>query len=492
MNNFRKPILIITLLILVIAKPSECKTTSWERFARDLTKISDLHLYLPLTKSALKDAKNLTISKAEAIYLTVEALGLGFEASLLQNIPSPPLNEFSLSLVGAINLATLMNPPLMDKRWLNPKTLKTGLEEKEAKALIERALNIKRNGGKLRFNKKVDKDLELFFERTINPNLYICYAKFNPRSKTLKLGIELAGGQVQTRERLSEICKRKNALLGINGGFFKADGEPVGALMIDGILISEPTLERGCFGWNERGKFIFGRVKWEGALESQESRLTIRLNGLNRKPLKDDEIILYTSFYGDYLETNKEGVTVVVREGKVSLIKESGKEVIPKDGFIVVGYGNGGNLLRNLIMNERVAVKAYLIPEKANPLWREITFLIQGGPTLIENGKAVNYDENFNENLINKKHPRTIIGETQDGNLILMVIDGRKPDHSDGLTIEELKGLLKSMGLRNALNLDGGGSTTLYFNGQLYNIPSDGKEREISYALLILKEGEVR
>ncbi|MBC7239143.1 MAG: phosphodiester glycosidase family protein, partial [Chloroflexi bacterium] len=83
-------------------------------------------------------------------------------------------------------------------------------------------------------------------------------------------------------------------------------------------------------------------------------------------------------------------------------------------------------------------------------------------------------------------HPRTIIGETQDGKLLLMVVDGRNPIRGEGLTIEELKTILKKLKLKNALNLDGGGSTTLYLKGKLYNMPSDGKEREISYALVIL------
>lgn len=485
----RLPLIIALLIILISESSSQSKPITWHQFTKDLLAVSNLHLNLPLTKSALKDAKNSPISKAEALYLVIEALGLGFEAGLLQDANLINDKELPKPIIGALNLVSLINPPLVEnKRWMNPKVLRGKLDTIEAKALIERALSLKTKGGRIRFSKRVNKDLELHWERTLNPNLYVCYAKFNPKSKSLRLEIELAGNQVQNREKLSDICKRKNAILGINGGFFKIDGEPVGALMIDGVLISEPTLQRGCFGWNERGKFIFGKTEWEGALESQESRLVIKIDGLNRKPV-GDELILYTSFYGDYVDTKGNGTVVTVRKGGISSLRESSeREPIPNDGFIVIGYGEKGRYLSNLVIGERLAVKAFLIPEKASPIWREVRFLIQGGPTLIYDGKITNYDENFNESLLNKKHPRTIIGETDDGNLILMVIDGRNPNHSEGLTIEELKMLLKNMGLKNALNLDGGGSSTFYFNGRLYNTPSDGKEREISYALILLKD----
>ncbi|MCX8127818.1 MAG: phosphodiester glycosidase family protein [Synergistetes bacterium] len=486
--------LIITLFVLLnlITTPIHSKPIPWNKFVRELSVISNLHTNLALTKSALKDFKNNPITRAEALLLTIEALGLSFEANLLQEVDLNELDELHPSLRGAVNLSILMKPPLIGPTKVpSIKWLKGNLDEKEAKSLIERALHLKNTGGKVSFKKKIDKDLELYWERSLNPNLYISYLKFNPQSDSLKLGIELAGSQVQNKERLSDICRRMNAIAGINGGFFKSDGEPVGALMIDGVLISEPLPNRGCFGWSNKGKFIFGKVSWEGSIRSQNG-LTITIDGLNRKPNKDEELIVYTPFYGEILDLGKESTIATIRGERVYEVKRSQIEVIPKDGFIIVGYGERGNILYQLQIGEKVSVKAYLIPEKKSPIWREVSFLIQGGPTLIENGEIVNDDEGFNHNLINKKHPRTIIGETRSGHIILMVIDGRNPIRSEGLTVEELKIMLKNLGLKNALNLDGGGSTTLYLQGKLYNTPSDGKEREISYALLILnkKKGE--
>ncbi|KUK13504.1 MAG: Putative periplasmic protein (DUF2233), partial [bacterium 42_11] len=385
----------------------------------------------------------------------------------------------------AIKLSFYMEPPLFEPSKLKSiQWLKGNLTEKEAKALIQKAFYIKNREGKVSFKEQINEDLELYWERNLNPNFYMAYLKFNPKSNKLTLRVGLAGNQVQNRERLSDICARLNAIGGINGGFFKADGDPVGALMIDGFLISEPFQNRGCFGWNEKGDFIFGRVSWEGMLETQ-SGIVLSIDGLNRKP-SGEEIIIYTPFYGEYLKLETETKIAIIRNWKVTEIKNGHQEFIPQDGFIVVGYGEKEREIESLRIGEQVSLKAYLIPEKKDTKWRKITFLIQGGPMLIENGEIVNQDEGFSEELLNKKHPRTIIGETQDGKLLLMVVDGRNPIRGEGLTIEELKTILKKLKLKNALNLDGGGSTTLYLKGKLYNMPSDGKEREISYALVIL------
>lgn len=488
-----KKALIVTLIIIAFFSPTAClyaKPITWDRFTTDLLVISKLHLDLPLTKSALKGARNYPISRAEAIYLLVGSLGLNFEANLLKNVSSiPQIKKCPYFLRGAINLAMFSKPPIINKKLVNLKWLKGSLSESEAKTLIRRALFLRKNGLKIEWTEKISKDLVLHWERKLDPPLYICYLKLNLRSKNLKLIPELAGTHVQDKEKLSEMCKRKKAIAGINGGFFAPDGDPIGALMIDGVLISEPFPHRGCFGWNDHGEFVFGIVDWEGELRSN-SGIVVPIDGLNRKPI-GNEVILYTPFYGEKVDLKKGGVEVVVRNWEVSLVRESGEHYIPRDGFIIAGYGEKEGLLSRLRKGERIEIHAYLMPTEKKTIWRRITYLIQGGPTLIKNYKIVNYDENFKESFLEKKHPRTIIGETRNGDLILMIVDGRNAYHSEGLTIHELKELLASMKIKNALNLDGGGSTCICFNNQLYNLPSDsGKERKISYGLLILPKNE--
>jgi len=63
---------------------------------------------------------------------------------------------------------------------------------------------------------------------------------------------------------------------------------------------------------------------------------------------------------------------------------------------------------------------------------------------------------------------------------VLLVVDGRRPDYSEGMSLPELQDLFLDLGVQTAFNLDGGGSTTLYFSGEIINTPSDRRERSVS------------
>lgn len=101
---------------------------------------------------------------------------------------------------------------------------------------------------------------------------------------------------------------------------------------------------------------------------------------------------------------------------------------------------------------------------------------VAGGPVLIQDGQiriANNEEIRFPGNQINDKHPRTAMGYTADGYLIIMVVEGRNPGIADGVSLIQLARLLQSAGCWEALNLDGGGSSTLLINGKETIKPSD-------------------
>ena len=101
---------------------------------------------------------------------------------------------------------------------------------------------------------------------------------------------------------------------------------------------------------------------------------------------------------------------------------------------------------------------------------------IGGGPVLIQNGqiKITNEEElKFTGKAINDKHPRTCMGYTADGNLIVMVIQGRFPGIAEGVTLEQEAKLLIGLGCIEALNLDGGGSSCMLINGKETITPSE-------------------
>jgi len=117
-----------------------------------------------------------------------------------------------------------------------------------------------------------------------------------------------------------------------------------------------------------------------------------------------------------------------------------------------------------------------------------IRHLLSGGPLLVEDGLPV--DQAVQEGLwgsVLRPAPRTAVGVTDAGKLLLVEVDGREQDYSEGLTLEELSYLMIDLGSVKAVALDGGGSSEMVVKGKVVNHPSDDKERPISYGLVILQ-----
>ncbi len=111
--------------------------------------------------------------------------------------------------------------------------------------------------------------------------------------------------------------------------------------------------------------------------------------------------------------------------------------------------------------------------------------ILQGAsflPTLLQGGQKLPIPAEW----ARKKHPRTLIGHFSNGDLLFIVIDGRRKGWSEGVTLEEAQNKLLDFKVRDAYNLDGGGSSVFYYNGKVLNRPSDGKERPVSTNIVIL------
>lgn len=101
---------------------------------------------------------------------------------------------------------------------------------------------------------------------------------------------------------------------------------------------------------------------------------------------------------------------------------------------------------------------------------------VSGGPVLVQNGKVMvtnNEEWKFAGKAINDKHPRTAMGYTADGRIIILVVEGRAPGRAEGTTLTQTAEMLVSIGCVEALNLDGGGSSCLLVNGKETIRPSD-------------------
>lgn len=120
-------------------------------------------------------------------------------------------------------------------------------------------------------------------------------------------------------------------------------------------------------------------------------------------------------------------------------------------------------------------------------VWSTCSF----GPSLVDGGAViagidqVEVDTNFGNHSIQGYQPRTAIGWVDDAHYVMVVVDGRDEGYSRGVTLPELAGIMVSLGCQCAYNLDGGGSSAMYFNGEIVNRPSNGGERATSDILYI-------
>ena len=120
-------------------------------------------------------------------------------------------------------------------------------------------------------------------------------------------------------------------------------------------------------------------------------------------------------------------------------------------------------------------------------VWNTLSF----GPAILEGGSVVagieevEIDTNFGNHSIQGEHPRTAVGIIDATHLVFVVVDGRDPGTSRGVTLTELAEIMQGLGADTAYNLDGGGSSTMYFNGEVITRPSNGGERGTSDILYV-------
>jgi len=123
---------------------------------------------------------------------------------------------------------------------------------------------------------------------------------------------------------------------------------------------------------------------------------------------------------------------------------------------------------------------------KAPGNWDEVAHALACGPTLAVNGK-VQIGDLYNHS--NDRHPRTAIGIARSGRIVLVTVDGRSSDAA-GMSFDELAKLMLELGCESAINLDGGGSTTMWLKGDgIVNRPSDkAGERPVGNAVLVMAQ----
>ncbi len=308
----------------------------------------------------------------------------------------------------------------------------------------------------------------------------------------------LSNESVVRRETVSAMQRRiatQGTVVGVNGDLFAwADGRPSGILLRDGVLVSPPNGQRSSAGISLDGTLDVRRVKFFGTWRGGGQRRA--LNEFNKAPGKNG-IALFTSDYGASTPRIAGSYAVVLSgfpastpntdiTSTVASVSQNGSVGIAPGTAVLVARGIAATKLQaEAPVGATVALRLIL-----QPGWDTVGDAIGGGPVLVRRGRPVyRANEAFETSLLAPRHPRTAVGQTADGRILLVAVDGRQSGYSVGMTTFEMAQTLVRLGAVRGMQLDGGGSTTLAFEGTILNRPSDKTERPISTALMLFYYG---
>ena len=258
--------------------------------------------------------------------------------------------------------------------------------------------------------------------------------------------------------------EEENIIAAINGDFFNGtsvNGNTIGLSIKDGKLLTTTYYENetkdtfASFILDDENEAWFDYFTHKITLKNKKNDKELLIAEYNKVSTNYEYPVLYTSDWGTNSYGSKLGLTeMLVVDGKVKEIRENDEPFeIPEDGFVIATYGETA---KQMIEDFKKGNKIELDIEMDLDI-EAVKMAVSGGALLLENGEI---PEKFTAN-ITGANPRTAIGTSKDGNtLYLITVDGRQSS-SIGMTQTELAEFLKEKGIYNAMNLDGGGSTTM-------------------------------
>ncbi len=293
-------------------------------------------------------------------------------------------------------------------------------------------------------------------------------------------------------------------LAGVNGDFYQRDrayaGDPRGLQIVGGEVISAP-IGGAAFWIDAAGQARGGHVQSQFAVRWPDGTSTAI--GLN-EDRSDVRAVLYTAAVGASTCTETNGVELVleaasggawprlaVGEGYKARVREvrEGRDTAITNGAMVLSLGAG----LAATMPRVQAGDVIGISTATQPDLRGVRTALSGGPVLLHEGRRQKWealvrstDTNYSTRSMSERHPRSAVG-WDDRYVYLVQVDGRQQKLSIGMTLKELAAFMARLGCREAVNLDGGGSATIWCNGKVVNSPCDKREREIANALVVVR-----
>ncbi|WP_173100370.1 phosphodiester glycosidase family protein [Actinomadura verrucosospora] len=338
--------------------------------------------------------------------------------------------------------------------------------------------------------------------------------------------VSSVGGTLTATDKVSDLVRTSGAVAGVNGTYFTAGGKggSAGLHVLNGELTSEANNGRTALILPQSGRGArFAQLSTVLRVRAQD-RAGRELDGVNRLPgLVDncggvggdqpterpqhdvtctdpDELVAFTPVYGASSPAGDGAEAVLDASGRVTELRPARGTAIPAGGRTVQAIGTAADWLRDHARpGTRLAISEQVL-DRGRPVRLDArTSILGAGPQLVRDGRAwvdayadglvhTGDDQSFYYNWVLRRNPRTMVGVDRRGRLLMVAADGRAPGFSEGLSIEEAAKVMRSLGAVQAMNFDGGGSTTMATaGGALVNRPSDGTgERSVGDGILLL------
>ncbi|MBY0109488.1 MAG: phosphodiester glycosidase family protein [Candidatus Babeliaceae bacterium] len=308
------------------------------------------------------------------------------------------------------------------------------------------------------------------------------------------------------REAVSAIAKRAGALVAVNGSNYRRggnyNGNRVNLLYLNNKVYADLGLTRGTFCWKSENETpIIDTVFLDTQFSINDTPLPV--TAINQ-PRVAGQAILYTDVADTALLAYTPGKNILIDSNHiVTSVSPEIPKIIP-DGYLV--YQVDAAALPSIKPGMSAVCTFTVSSVESQTSYNDYDFAIGGAGLLLKGGSLLSdnlYKEfsqgtaivhcgdevaadfitkEMQEWLIELRHPRTAIGITTHNEICLVVVDGRQ-EHSEGLSLKELALFMQQLGCIDALNIGGGGCTTLCIDNKLINSPSAGQERPVSEAL---------
>ena len=355
-------------------------------------------------------------------------------------------------------------------------------------------------------------------------------AEMDRTAADLQFDVELANKQILGRETITGATRRlignkMQPLAGVNGSFgIREDNRGRGGMMFNlhiqnGELVSIPVLldrwgysppspwGETSFGVTPDGDFLMDAVQLNGKLRIEnDTANTLSINAINQICDASGPVVLFTPRFGQKTLTRR-CYEFTLRQIKLPLtgnyksrfvvtaVNSRGNSVIPSDGIVLaIEPRLARNWESKITISTAGTLDIALTPKK----WQRVQHGIGGNLRLVRDGKVEPELINFGESRGGSahrhrngasRHPRSALG-FNDKKLFLIAVDGRQPGYSMGMTLYEMGTFFSELGIKHAINFDGGSSSTLWALGRIANSPAHGYERRIFNVAMIRARDE--